>query len=73
MNDKKLEEMASKLSDLYDMVNIQRRAVGFLADRIEDDQASASLQLIEYGMERIENTLNIICGRSPEHIHDVPY
>jgi len=47
-------------SDIMDRLTLHRKAIGFVADRIEDRQASANLHLIELAMEETEEWLNLL-------------
>lgn len=47
-------------SDIMDRLTLHRAAVGFVADRIEDKQASANLHLIWLAMEETEEWLQIL-------------
>lgn len=46
--------LKSDLLDVMDMFMQQRRAVGFVADKIDDEQASASLAVVGLLMESTE-------------------
>lgn len=64
-------------SDILDRITLHRRAVGFVADRIEDQQASANLHLIELAIEDTEQWLQILINKGIEQevavSQDVPF
>jgi len=64
-------------SDILDRLTLHRKAIGFVADRIEDSQASANLHLIELAMEDTEEFLFLLNQKNIDEeiqvTQDVPF
>jgi len=55
--------------DVLDKITRCRSSVGFIADRIEDNQASSAMSLVESAMEDLEKMLQfMIDGKLKESI-----
>lgn len=64
-------------ADILDRLTLHRKAIGFVADRIADSQASANLHLIELAMEDTEEFLILLNERKvteeTQATQDVPF
>ena len=63
----------NNLDFIYEKLDQHKKALGFIADRVQDKQASANLAILEIGLERILNHLDMTIGREPQYKDDVPY
>jgi hypothetical protein len=74
MNQEEFEALMDKLDVIYERVANERRAIGFMADHIKDNQAMSYLGVMAYGMRMTENMLLEVLGRPVDMKGmDVPY
>ena len=62
-NQKMSEEIReATINDILDRTMLHRQALGFVADRVQDNQVSCNLALIEQAMEKTESMLQYLIG-----------
>lgn len=61
---KKASEIIDSLDSIYERISAERRALGFVANHLDNDQAMCNLMVIHRGMLITENSLLSIMGRS---------
>lgn len=66
MKVEKTDELEEILGTLYERISVHRRAVGFVADHVSDDQAMANLMIQVNSMTTTQNILASLLGYSLE-------
>ncbi|MFA4871440.1 MAG: hypothetical protein WC623_24790 [Pedobacter sp.] len=69
------EKVMNQIDDVYSLVGQHRAAIGFVADRIQDEQASANISILEMHAQKIQNMIDDIFSRPHTNpgLDDVPY
>jgi hypothetical protein len=66
MNIEDSEALEEVLDTLYERISVHRRAIGFVADHVTDDQAMANLMIQVNSMTTTQNIIASLLGRKSE-------